>query len=277
MSRTGYTYTKEDCKRALRKAEEILGESPSRPDFRELDIDGPAYSTIRRNLGDGSWTDAKENAGLSTRQYREVNEEYFEKVDKETAYWIGFFLGDGSVTGNQVSITLAERDIAHIEKWKETIESEHKICSYENGDSGAVGLSFRSDKIVNDLNKIGIVQNKTHGGSVPELNDSLKPPFYRGWIDADGHIRDGLSTITLTAANKNRLEEAANDLPVQCGIKYSSRASSATLTVNIEHTHELLCWLYPDGKDTSPALERKQKTVFGSDCSLYQRSDDIQK
>jgi len=57
----GKQYTEEDCLKALRKAVEILGKSPSKVEYRELDIE-PTPSTISERFG--SWNKAKKELGI---------------------------------------------------------------------------------------------------------------------------------------------------------------------------------------------------------------------
>ena len=56
-------YSKEECVEALKEAEEKLGESPSKDQYKELDISPSVYTIVRAFDG---WNDAKEAAGLET-------------------------------------------------------------------------------------------------------------------------------------------------------------------------------------------------------------------
>ena len=54
----------------------------------------------------------------------------FEIIDtEEKAYWLGFLYADGSVssTDNRIELGLAEKDLNHIEKFKEFIGVPNKI------------------------------------------------------------------------------------------------------------------------------------------------------
>lgn len=59
--------SKRECEAALRKAAEKLGESPSIPQYAELEI-RPSASTITEMFG--SWNEAKEGVGLETNGYK---------------------------------------------------------------------------------------------------------------------------------------------------------------------------------------------------------------
>lgn len=56
-------YSKDDCIEALQEAEEKLGESPSKNQYKKLDISPSVYTIVR--VFD-SWNDAKDSAGLDT-------------------------------------------------------------------------------------------------------------------------------------------------------------------------------------------------------------------
>lgn len=56
-------YTKKDCKKALKRAEKELDNSPTLKEFNNLDI-SPSADTIIRKFG--SWNKAKEAAGIRT-------------------------------------------------------------------------------------------------------------------------------------------------------------------------------------------------------------------
>lgn len=57
---SAYSYSKEECFEAIRRATERLGHPPSRSEYRQLDIT-PSAQTINRRCG--SWSEAKWNAG----------------------------------------------------------------------------------------------------------------------------------------------------------------------------------------------------------------------
>lgn len=57
---------------------------------------------------------------------------YFDSIDcDEKAYWLGFIYSDGYITGRVLGIKLSVKDIAHLEKFKKAIKSEHKIGRYK--------------------------------------------------------------------------------------------------------------------------------------------------
>jgi hypothetical protein len=63
--------TKEECLESLRKAKEILGETPSKGQYEELGLT-PAHATILRKFD--SWNAAKQEAGLDTLETGDRND-----------------------------------------------------------------------------------------------------------------------------------------------------------------------------------------------------------
>lgn len=76
-------YTEEDCIEALQEAKSKIGHSPSRKEYRELEI-SPSDSTISENLG--SWNKAKNKAGLETKEQKSL-EEIPEHLDITQEEW----------------------------------------------------------------------------------------------------------------------------------------------------------------------------------------------
>lgn len=124
------------------------------------------------------------------------NENYFETIDSaDKSYWLGFISGDGRVDqdDNSLVIGLAIKDKSHLEKFILNLESEHSI--YEKHTTlkktgktyeGCI-LKVVRPKIIADLVKHGITQNKSKELSIPKtIPDELVKDFVRGIIDSDG-------------------------------------------------------------------------------------------
>lgn len=145
-----------------------------------------------------------ENNNITPRTHREsrkkyeYNENYFNSIDTpEQAYWLGFIYADGFITkrtnGNSVfGITLAE--LEPLEKLNSCMQSTKPIYMYNkrNGfkpNSLEYKLSFTSNQLVNDLEKLGCIERKTFQLKFPSfLNKKLIPHFIRGYFDGDGSV-----------------------------------------------------------------------------------------
>ena len=135
------------------------------------------------------------NKGQAQRKYK-VDESYFEEINtSEKAWLLGFIAADGcnntNKTTSTLTINLAEQDIEILYKIKDLLKSEHPIKIYESKGNRqrSVSLVIGSQKICFDLNKLGIVPNKTLTYSFPEfLDPKLYKHFIRGYFDGDGSI-----------------------------------------------------------------------------------------
>lgn len=135
-------------------------------------------------------------------QYRTytLDENYFEIIDTEhKAYWIGFLMADGCVSRGRVTrLSLNKRDINSLENFKLDVGSN---ASIEIGEHDMRIVNLYSCKMVNDLSKYGIVQNKTKSLKFPNNIDSkLIKHVIRGYFDGDGCITSSVNSRYLSAS-----------------------------------------------------------------------------
>lgn len=86
----------------------------------------------------------------------------FKNIDtEEKAYWLGFLYADGSVSSkeNKIELGLAKKDYHHIEKFKNFIGIDNKICYRKTTKS--YRYSFRSQSCKEDLIEKGCVPKKS--------------------------------------------------------------------------------------------------------------------
>lgn len=134
---------------------------------------------------------------FSNRKYK-LNENYFEKIDSsEKAYWLGFIAADGCVyqTGsgsNVLSFNLSVKDKNHLEKFLKAIESTANIKIVKGAGFGIgtdiASLQINSNKMVKDLNNLGIVQKKSLILNKPNIDEKFYNDWIRGYFDGDGSI-----------------------------------------------------------------------------------------
>ena len=114
----------------------------------------------------------------------------FEIIDtEEKAYWLGFLYADGSVgsTDNRIELGLAEKDLNHIEKFKEFIGVPNKI-SYRP-QTKSYRYIFKSIPCKEDLIKQGCMPKKSLILKFPteqQVPNYLIKHFIRGYFDGDG-------------------------------------------------------------------------------------------
>ena len=254
--------TQEDCIESIQEAADILGHSPSRPEYEDLGL-SPHPTTIRKRCG--NWNKAKEMAGVQTvgaGGSLSLDESFFDKIDSpESAYWLGFLYGDGTIgqhgeANYRVSLRLQEEDEKHIESFKSSLNADHKITRYD----GVVGIKFSNQRISESLLSHGFSPCKTFSDSLPEIeSDSLRSAFIRGLFDADGHIGQ-YGRFNITGASRERFEKLAEWLPVESTIVDRGDGAYTFRVGGKPQLDELQSWLYPDGEQTKPALQRKIPT-----------------
>lgn len=120
------------------------------------------------------------------------NENYFEDIDcPEKAYWLGFIWADGYITKTKsFGIELSIKDKKQLEKLQKDLESNTTIKERTKKvfgkDKEFCNLEFRNKKMIEDLLKVGIIQNKTYNLQIPNISEKYYKDFIRGFFDGDG-------------------------------------------------------------------------------------------
>ena len=145
-----------------------------------------------------------------------ANYNFFEKIDtEEKAYWLGFIAADGHVSrGDQVIINQSTANRDHLQKFLNSIEATNKIKDYASDtlykkNTKYSRIVITSKKMVEDLSRLNIVENKSLILITPDISNSLKRHWIRGYIDGDG-------SISRTKSKSKRLYEYSLKI---CGTK----------------------------------------------------------
>ena len=135
----------------------------------------------------------------SRRRYH-CEHSLFSVIDNEaSAYWLGFFAADGSVShkaeGGQpvISLTIQSADVTHLRAFQKAMRCVHPIRTYLYGRRRypAVRLAFASGPMAADLLRLGVRPQKRHGLTFPDIPAALLYHFMRGYFDGDGSITPG--------------------------------------------------------------------------------------
>lgn len=119
-------------------------------------------------------------------------ENYFANIDTpEKAYWIGWIISDGAITNDpektkyQLELTIKKEDEKILYLLQNDLKIENKV--YDSGELYK-RFSLGCKNIINDLDKLGITQNKSFTVKVPydKINPELYPHLIRGLFDGDG-------------------------------------------------------------------------------------------
>lgn len=134
---------------------------------------------------------------LTDRRRFEVDDNYFSTIDSHIkAYILGLLLCDGSAQvretkTNRVYIKLKESDKYLLEQVRDEIAPDYQLTKGSSDKGGKIHYSYRleiaSNKLVEDLNSLGMVQDKFLR-TLPSITEEFKGSLVRGMFDADGSI-----------------------------------------------------------------------------------------
>lgn len=121
-----------------------------------------------------------------------INDDYFDNIDHNQAYLLGFIAAVGTISknSNSIKIALSSVDRDFLEKIKVELESSAPISDFEDR-NGFKHSEFRfsSLKIKQKLANFGIIPNKTYESFFPQnIPDEYLIDFIRGYFDGDGSV-----------------------------------------------------------------------------------------
>lgn len=121
----------------------------------------------------------------------DFNENYFENIDTEDkAYFLGFIMADGCILKNRntLKIIINKKDKHILEDFSKCIDFKGSIYTPLTRNH-MCSISMSNIKLKNDLNKLGIISNKTKTLELPIIRKDLYRHLLRGFFDGDGCIR----------------------------------------------------------------------------------------
>lgn len=204
-----------------------------------------------------------------------ISEDIFEEINTpEKAYWLGVMYSDGFITKtkytNKFGISVAEKDKAWLEKFKQFLNYNGEIHSYKVNDSGYkpgtpyVRLLIGNNKIVADLEKWGVVEHKSKKlDKIPDIQ--FKEDFIRGYIDGDGSLRKDFPNIRI-CGTYDFLTDVANFLKLNYRIYQDKTIYS--LAYNTKESTYLEKTLYQDAKYYLDRKYEIAKRSFNSPITL---------
>lgn len=246
----------------------------------------------------------RERTDIEKSEYRRaysVDDDYFDKIDtQKKAYWLGWMVTDGYVitklntkrgvtNNNSIGLKLSEIDRNVLEDFKKDLKTDfdiqfvkrrdgflykNKITGKECVISGGnqAELRFSSAKMIQDLAKYGVVQNKTYDIGFPkELNSEFYPGFIAGVISGDGcidiHKIHKVTTVLrcTIAGNLDLVQNIHSILVKEIGVnpdkklfRYKHTAQLYRLELNQTETINLYNWFKENGVKL---MERKNKII----------------
>ena len=240
----------------------------------------------------------REKTEIEKANYRRaysVDDDYFETINSQKkAYWLGWFITDGYVvtklntqrqgihTTNHIGLHLQKTDYSILEELKTELNATYHISTRESrvykGENGkavnskeSCTLEFSSAKMIQDLAKYGIHQNKTYDVVFPkELDYKYYPGFIAGVISGDGCIdikknRKGFILRCTIAGTQDLVQKIKDILVKEIGCnpekkisKYESSKCLYRLELNQTETISLYYWLKENGISL---MERKNRVI----------------
>lgn len=132
------------------------------------------------------------DAHLSNMKY-ELDEKVLDgEIDEHKAYWLGFFMGDGSIVKSRLTVELAKEDCNHLVKLRAFLKSTHPIKCYapsKRAQGGSSKLVWHSSHMIETMKTFGIVPNKSSINVTIPLKLSQVRDFWRGMVDSDGGVK----------------------------------------------------------------------------------------
>lgn len=120
-----------------------------------------------------------------------ADENFFEKWTSEMSYVLGFAFADGSIRkrrGSSSRLRLCNSDWNLLDDIRKLMRSNHRITVDKRTGSDYY-IDLTRLKIVEDLEIIGMTENKSRTMKFPNVSNKYFFSFVRGYFDGDGHVK----------------------------------------------------------------------------------------
>lgn len=124
-----------------------------------------------------------------------LNKSAFDEYTEESCYWAGFIAADGNVDlKGRIRIMLKYDDMAHLEKFKQYLQSTHKISS-NTETYNRCSFEFTDKEMCETLDlNFNIIPEKSLIMKFPHfIPTNMLSHFLRGYFDGDGSICESFS------------------------------------------------------------------------------------
>lgn len=208
------------------------------------------------------WIKGRETKQCKTNRIYYSNFNYFEEINTEDkAYFLGFIFADGCVmerndnTSKILSIAINKKDIEILYNFKEHLQSNNPI---KQGKNDIVSLTIISNKLVDDLCKLGCTPRKTLIlKDMPIINKDLLKHFIRGYFDGDGHVKlhKKKNTVFMITGQSEFLDIIKKIIENELDIKMYLQKDRRTVglanleTRNIESILKIYKYLYDNAQN----------------------------
>jgi hypothetical protein len=222
---------------------------------------------MAESLGFGLSTIERKLKRLDLR--RTIKEEYevkypevFNNWNKDSAYWIGYIVADGSLNpDNGIDIKLAEKDKDILERFKEFTGVTKRIKPYKPTNS--LRLNFACKPLCDDLKKLGVEHSKSFTNTLVTCPDKYFWHFTRGYSDGDGGIYrrkngDFYARLVFGLPSISQRDWFIDELNKRdFKVKYYEQHHTFTIEMGGKRALKYATYLYSDS--TNLRLERKYR------------------
>lgn len=129
-----------------------------------------------------------------------LDEDYFEEINiQQKAYFLGLIGSDGCIYKQQVQnkqgilrFSLQSCDVKVLELFRKELKYEKPFYIFEKQNTYYTTehstLEISSNKMINDIEKLGLTVRKTYGNTIAVVPEKFMPDLIRGYFDGDGGI-----------------------------------------------------------------------------------------
>lgn len=208
---------------------------------------------------------ALERMGISRRNASEAhykysfNENAFDIMTAESAYWLGFIYADGTIDKKRpiLRIILHKKDKIILEKFKQFLNATHPVLEFSNQRETAC-FQIVSKKLIGRLNLLGVYPQKTKEIMFPYfLPEKYYSDFIRGYFDGDGSLstngRNSHQVKFGITSHPEFLKQIQKILIKNCGLKktklyrYKGKTSASLSYGGNKQIKRILAYLIKNG------------------------------
>jgi hypothetical protein len=203
-------------------------------------------------------------------------------MNSKDLYWVGFLLGDGTVTCHpngtlRLKLALSVHDKGHLKKFANWFGGNYTIS--EKPETGMVSISVYDQEKIEWLIDMGVEPNKTDTVTLPDVEDNA--PLIRGYSDADGYIgAPGGNGYRWSIASNSEtvLEQIKEIVPINGGeiVENETAGTNYLRYGKLKYADSVADFLYPEGIETEPALNRKKESAVSRAAWLLKKMKDME-
>lgn len=250
---------------------------------KEMYLNGSSIHHISKELGicRNRFSNYLKRNGIQVDPMKhkiQFNNNIFNVIDNEQkAYWLGFLYADGYVRNGKrcsVEIGLSEKDKNHIYKFRQFLNSDHKISFKKNKLGNSFRISVEDPIFYEDLVRLGCTPRKSLTLRFPTENQVpkiLHKHFIRGYFDGDGGITMTEKTKSINIlGTKEFLNGIKNAVPLLQNkklypLKYND-TNKNTFRIQFEAIKDIKCFLEYLYQDSNIYLDRKYEKYINFVC-----------